>query len=77
MSAGAVTSSPLGAVAKDRLRYRWFWSNPCVGAPVRTSAIPVMFAVSGVSTKKPPPYATVVGAVVMAGRGPLKRYGGE
>ena len=33
--------------------------------------------VSGVAMSNVPPYGTLLGALVIVGRGPLNRYGGE
>jgi hypothetical protein len=45
--------------------------------PKRTSDMEAMRDASGVCTMKGCPQASVAGADVMAGRGPLNKYGGE
>jgi hypothetical protein len=74
---GAVTVRPPVACENRGRLMRWPMLKPCV---VEESAISVtleMLAASGVSTKNDCPYATLVGADVIVGRGPWNRYGGE
>ena len=52
-------------------------SNACVTDGERISETWAIWAAFGVLTSKLPPYDIDVGASVISGRGPLKRYGGE
>ncbi len=56
---------------------RWFMSNACVTDGERISETCAIWAAFGVFTSKLPPYDIAAGELVITGRGPLKRYGGE
>ena len=56
---------------------RWLMLIACVIAPVLISDTEAIRDASGVSTVNEPLQSNVVGAFVISGRGPLKRYGGE
>ena len=49
----------------------------CVSAPSETRLTERIDAASGVVTVKFEPYVAAAGALVIVGRGPLNRYGGE
>ena len=56
---------------------RWFMSLAWVVAPGATSTARSMSAFGVADAERLPLGATAAGAPVIAGRGPLNRYGGE
>ena len=71
---GASTLTVLAPVwVVDRFMNRWSMSKLCVTEPMRTSAIFWIRDASGVLTVKFCPSWTLVGALVIVGRGPLNR----
>ena len=52
-------------------------SNACVTDGERISETCAIWAAFGVFTSKLAPYDIVAGELVIVGRAPLKRYGGE
>ncbi|MEA2129083.1 MAG: hypothetical protein QOJ85_1974 [Solirubrobacteraceae bacterium] len=71
------TFRPPGRWLKAKNWSRWSWSTLCVIDDMRTSETEAIDAASGVSSAIVLPCRAIVGALVIAGRGPLKRYGGE
>ena len=67
---------PLDTVNDSETR-RALWSKKWVTAAGRISDTLVIEAASGVLTWKLLPYCTTEGLLVMVGRAPLNRYGGE
>ena len=70
---GVVTFRPPVACEKAGRVMRWFMLNPCVTDDSLISVTLEMLVASGVPTKNDCPYATLVGADVIAGREPWNR----
>src|ERR1041385_278910 len=75
--AGMVTFSPVLVLVKLKRMKRWLMSLVWVVDPARMKVTWLMEATSGVPTKTVWPYPALVGAELMLGRAPAKRYGGE
>ena len=75
--AGATKLRPFDASEKAGRRKRCAMLKPCVTEDSGIIVTVVILAASGVSTKNTSPYAAPLGADVIVGRAPLKRYGGE
>ena len=75
--AGACTVSEPEPAVNVSGTNRWLMLSACVVAPVLTSETDAIRSASGLFTVKLPLQSNVAGALVIRGRGPLNRYGGE